>query len=123
MYSIKFPDMLSSAKTNLVEDKAATYNNLYLVLKSDQNSLLGDPAYGTRLGGAIYSHTAIIKDLIIDNIYASIKTFIPQLDVDRKNIKVLSSGTRLLGSIQGTNLTDKTVSIYDIGLTSDYTNE
>lgn len=115
--------MLSSAKTNLVEDKAATYNNLYLVLKSDQNSLLGDPAYGTRLGGAIYSHTAIIKDLIIDNIYASIKTFIPQLDVDRKNIKVLSSGTRLLGSIQGTNLTDKTVSIYDIGLTSDYTNE
>ena len=123
MYSIKFPDMLSSAKTNLVEDKAATYNNLYLLLKSSQNSLLGDPAFGTRLDSTIYSHTALIKDLVVDNIYSSIRTFIPQLSVDRSNIRVLSSGTRLLGSIKGTNIKDKTVSMYDIGLTSDFTSE
>lgn len=123
MYSIKFPDMLSSAKTNIVEDKAATYNNLYLILKSEQNSLLGDPGYGTRLGESIYSHTAIIKDLLVDSIYASIKTYIPQLTIDRANIKILSSGNRLLGSIQGTNNSDKTVSTYDIGLVADFASE
>ena len=32
MYSIKFPDMLNSAGTNLVSDREATMSNLRLML-------------------------------------------------------------------------------------------
>lgn len=52
MYSIKFPDMLSSAKTNLVADKAASLSNLKLLLKSKRGELFGDPYFGTVLHSA-----------------------------------------------------------------------
>ena len=49
MQSIKFPKMLSSTTANLVSDHEATAQNLVLLLRSDRQSLLGDPYYGTVL--------------------------------------------------------------------------
>ena len=43
--SIAFPDMLSSTRTNVVQDDDATVSNLRLLLLSSKNSLLGDPYF------------------------------------------------------------------------------
>lgn len=47
MYSINFPDMVSSVTTKLISDHDATVQNLKLVLLSDRGSLFGDPYFGT----------------------------------------------------------------------------
>lgn len=47
MYSIKFPDMVSSITSKLVSDHEATIQNLKLVLLSERNTLFGDPYFGT----------------------------------------------------------------------------
>ena len=49
MYSIKFPDMLSSTSTNLVKDNEAVMSNLKLILTSDKYHLFGDLYFGTSL--------------------------------------------------------------------------
>ena len=49
MYSIAFPNMLSSANTNLVSDKEATVSNMRLLLASWKTSLFGDPYFGTNI--------------------------------------------------------------------------
>ena len=67
MYSIAFPNMFSTAKTNLVRDVDATMSNMRLLLASWKNSLIGDPYFGTNLKKFIYEQNNIVlRDLIID---------------------------------------------------------
>ena len=67
MYSIAFPDMFSSAKTNLVEDHQASSSNLKLLLGADKTALFGDPQFGTALKKFFYEqNNMILKDLLID---------------------------------------------------------
>lgn len=118
MYSIAFPNMFESSYTNLVQDHAATYQNLKLLLLSDTTMLLGDPYYGTPLRKVIYAQNDyIIRDLVIDAIYTSIQTFMPQLVLNRSDIQVTSDGGIIKVSIKATNLIDYTTNMYNISLT------
>ena len=118
MYSIAFPRMVSNTKTFVIQDHEATASNLKLLLASDKYSLLGDPYYGTNLKRLLFEqNNQILRDLVIDDIYTAIITFMPQIRVDRKDITVTSTRAAVHASIKATNLLDYTTDLYNINLT------
>ena len=119
MYSIAFPNMFTSSKTNLVEDKEATMSNLKLLLKSRRGSLFGDPNFGTDLMMVFFNQNSpILADLIIDEIYTIIVTMMPQILVSRKDITIFSDGVDVLANLKLTNKVDYTTNLYQINLTN-----
>lgn len=119
MYSIKFPDMLSNTITNIISDHEATASNLKLLLLSDKYSLLGDPYFGTNIKKLIFEqNNTVLRDLVIDDIYTAIITFMPQLMINRKDITVTSDRAHVYVNIKATNLIDYTTDMYNINLTS-----
>ena len=120
MYSIKFPDMLNSAGTNLIEDKQATMSNLRLMLASWKTSLFGDPYFGTNIKRYIHEqNNVVLKDLIIDDINLSIHDFMPQVYVTRDNIEIKQKDDNLFVTIECINKLDNQTDIYTIKLTED----
>lgn len=124
MYSIAFPEMFKSASTNLVEDNEATLSNMSLLLASWKKSLFGDPYFGTRLKTFIFEqNNVVLRDLIIDEIYVSLKQFMPQIDLKRKDIKIYSNGTGVYTAINCINKIDNQINLYEIELaTAEYSN-
>ena len=120
MHSISFPEMFSSAKTNLVEGREATMSNMRLLLASWKRSLFGDPYFGTNLKKFIHENNNIVlRDLIIDEIYVSLITFMPQVFVKRKDIVVDSDGTSVYATINCINKLDNEVNTYQIDLVTE----
>ena len=120
MYSIAFPDMFSSAKTNLVEDHQASSSNLKLLLGADKTALFGDPQFGTALKKFFYEqNNMILKDLLIDEIYSSIIDYMPQLKLSRDNIIVTSDSQHIYAEIHCINRIDWQIENYNIVLTTD----
>ena len=119
MYSFSFPNMLSSVRSNLIEDHDAIKSNLVLLLKSNKTSLLGDPYFGTELKRYIFEQNhSIIKDLIIDEIYEDILTFMPQVYLNRNDISVTTDGVDLYANIKCTYYLDQKSDLYTINLTN-----
>lgn len=120
MYSIAFPKMFSDTRSLLLKDKEATASNLWLLLKSDKLSLFGDPYFGTSLKKVIFEQNdSILVDLIIDEIYSTITTFMPQIKLLRENITLTSDNIDVFCNIRCTDLTDYTTNLYQINLTSE----
>lgn len=121
MYSLAFPNMFSNAyKTRLVSDYNATMSNLRLLLNSERRSLYGDPYYGSALKRMLYEQNSILlKDLIVDELYTTIITFMPQIYVERGDIKVTSDGYSVYAQLKCTNLINYTTNLYVINLTED----
>lgn len=118
MYSIAFPDMVSNTNTKLVKDHDATASNLLLLLKSDKYSLLGDPYFGTSIKKLLFDqNNQVLKDVVIDDIYTAIATFMPQIMIDRKNITITSDLTNVYVNIKAVNLLDYSLNTYNINLT------
>lgn len=124
MYSIAFPEMFSSARTNLYEDNKATLSNIRLLLGSVKKSLFGDPYFGAKIKDFIYEQNNIVlQDLIIDDIYVSIKQFIPQVSIQRKDITIISKNNSLYATINCINKLDNQPNMFQIELvTADYSN-
>ena len=119
MYSFGFPRMLGTASSNLVQDKEAIKSNLYLILKSYRNTLFGDPYFGNELRKWVYERsTSIVPDLVIDELYTLITTFIPQLYLTRKDIKLSTDGTNIYTDISFVYRLDNTSDLYKINLTN-----
>ena len=57
-----------------------------------------------------------IVDLMIDEIYTTIRNFMPRIFVDRKDIQILGEGTKLYAKIKVTYLLDNTSDLYTIDL-------
>lgn len=122
MVSIKFPDMLSSANTNLIQDREATASNLRLMLASWKTSLLGDPYFGTNIKRYIQQQNNIVlEDLIIDDINLAVHDFMPQVAVNRNNIHVTRNRDTINVDINSINLLDSQPDIYNIVLTQEGT--
>ena len=122
MYSLSFPEMFArdGTRTMLLENHNATFSNLRLVLLSTKNSLLGDPDFGSLLKSKLFEqNTPILQDLVIDDIYTTILTFMPQLSLKRSDIKVTSDDVDLFATIQCTNLIDYELDTYTINLTTE----
>ena len=119
MQSIAFPDFLSSTSTKVILDHEATVSNLKALLLSDKMSLFGDPYFGTSLKKLMYEqNNQLIKDLVIDDIFIAIQTFMPQIRVERKGIVVNADRTRVYIDIKALNLLDYQVDLYSIELTN-----
>lgn len=121
MHSLAWPKMFSNTNvsTLLLEDKAAIKSNLLLLLNSERLSLFGDPYYGTALKQVIFQpNNNIIVDLIIDELYTTICTYIPQVYLTRNDIKVQSDKINLYATINITYRLDNTSDLYTINLTN-----
>lgn len=120
MYSIDFPNMLSSAKTNLIKDNKATLSNLRLMLASWKTSLFGDPYFGTNVKRFIFEQNNIIlREIIIDDIYVSIQDFMPQVFVKRNDISITLKNNQVFCTINCINKLNNEVNLYTINLTED----
>lgn len=119
MYSFDFPNMLSSTQAVLISDKDAVRSNLSLLLASERLSLFGDPYFGARLKRAIFEQSnSVIVDLLVDEIYTTIITFIPQVYLTRKDIVITTDGTNLYAHINYIFVPDNTSDLYTINLTN-----
>ena len=118
MVSIKFPDMLSLNKVNLLYDNSeATLSNLRTLLNCDKKMLLGDPAFGSYAKEYLFEQNdSLLRDIIIDGIYTTIVTYMPQLTLSRSNINVKSDGYKVSANISCINNIDATVNNYNIDL-------
>lgn len=117
MYSIKFPEMFTRSRTQLIQDKEAVKQNIYLILRSNIGTLFGDPGFGNKLKEYIFEqNNTMIIDLIIDEIYTCLKLFIPQITVVRKNITVTQSKDNLYANVRITYNEDLTSDLYQISL-------
>lgn len=117
MNAVRFPDMLSSNKTAIVKDKDATRQNLEMLLQSEKLTLLGDPYFGTNLSKLFFEYNnVVLQDIIIDDIYSAINTYMPQVRVLRDNIRLTSVGNTVRVHIVAQNLLDYSFDEYDIKL-------
>jgi phage baseplate assembly protein W len=118
MESIAFPNILTNAKTMLYSDREATISNLRLLLLSDKTSLLGDPYFGTNLKKLIFEQGSVaLRDIIIDDIYTAILTFMPQLQLTRDNIDVSIEDQTVTIEIRCINKLNFQTDLYIIKLT------
>lgn len=119
MNAIKFPDMLNNNKASIVEGIEATAQNLKYLLLSNKLTLLGDPYFGANLQKLLYeNNNVVLRDLVVDEIYTAISTFMPQIRVLRKNINVDSDGNKIIVSIKAQNLLDFSFAEYSVVLTN-----
>ena len=117
MRSIKFPDMFTKTSTLVVENYYATLQNLKMLLYSDKGELFGDPYFGTNLKKFLYDQNdSILKDLLIDDIYTAMITFMPQVEVESKNINIKAEGNTVKAYIRALNKIDFQTNLYTIVL-------
>lgn len=122
MYSIQFPEMVNSARTLLVKDYDATLSNLKLLLLSTKYTLFGDPYYGNNLEFLLHApNDLVLKDIVIDDIYTCILNFMPQIKIERKDIKINISKDSVSVMLKCINLLDFTTNMYEINLLQEET--
>ena len=87
-------------------------------MSSDKGSLFGDPDYGTVIMKYLFEQNDnVVKSLLIEKIYMAIKQFMPQLIVDRKNIKVTAPTMKSIQiEITAINKIDYQLDTYSIEL-------
>lgn len=117
MNAVKFPDMISNNKTNIVKDLDATKQNYALLLKSFKKTLFGDPYFGVNLQKLFFErNNAVLRDLVIDDVFTATTLFMPQLRVERKNISVTSDGSDVYVNIKAQNMLDYSFVNYSINM-------
>ena len=117
MKSIRFPKMFTKTSTLTVENYYATLQNLKMLLFSDKGELFGDPYFGTNLKKFLYNQNdVILRDLLIDDIYTAILTFMPQVRVERKDITIKAEGNVVKAYITALNKVDFQTNLYSIVL-------
>lgn len=117
MNAIRFPNIFNSNKAAIVRDREATYQNLKTLLLSSKLTLFGDPYFGSNLRRLLYeNNNVILQDLVIDDIFTVINTYMPQVRVLRDNIRVTSDGNRVIVNIYAQNLLDYSFDEYSVQL-------
>ena len=117
MNAVQFPDMISNNKTNIVKDLDATKQNYALLLKSFKKTLFGDPYFGVNLQKLFFErNNAVLRDLVIDDVFKATTLFMPQLRVERKNISVTSDGSDVYVNIKAQNMLDYSFVNYSINM-------
>lgn len=118
MYSFNFPSMLNTVTSKLIQDKEAIRSNVLLLLQSERKTLFGDPYFGSQLKRMLFEQsTNVIVDLVVDELYTTLTTFIPQIFLTRKDITLTCDGTDIYATVKYTFVLDNTVDLYTINLT------
>ena len=63
-------------------------------------------------------NSPVLKDLVIDDIFDAIVSFMPQIKVSRNDIKVVQKLDNIYIQIRATNVVDFVTNLYEISLTS-----
>lgn len=117
MKSISFPKMFNSNSTKILSDKEATSQNLKNLLMSEVNELSGDPDYGVALRRYFFDqNNYVLRDILIDEIYTKISTFMPQLTIRRKDITITIERATMYVTIKAINNLDFETNMYNIVL-------
>ena len=120
MKSLSFPNMFTVNNTKCVKDYDATKQNLFLLMHSEKGELFGDPYFGLRLKRYLFEqNNFILKDILIDEIYTQLALFMPQLKVERKNIKIKRDPyekAKLICTFSAINQLDFTTDMYSLVL-------
>lgn len=117
MKSISFPRMLNKNTTRIKTDHDAVVQNMKVLLDSEQGQFLDDPYFGVNLKRYLYDqNNVILRDILVDEIYTQLAVFMPQLKVDRRDIKIVQKGIDLYATIRATNLLDFTTNLYSLVL-------
>ena len=117
MYSIAFPDMVSNTNTKIISDHEATWSNLKLLLLSAKQTLFGDPYFGSNLKKLMFEqNNQVLRDIVIDDIYTTILSFMPQITLKRNDIEIISNRETVYIKIKCTNLLDYPVNTYTLNM-------
>ena len=115
--SFSFPNMFSAGSTKIKYDRDATEQNLLLLLMSTKQSLFGDPNYGTNIKKLMFEqNNHILRDIIIDDIQSNIAIFLPQIQVQRKDIELVSQGSTLYVNLRVRNMIDYSFEYFSLAL-------
>ena len=115
--SISFPKMLNHNRVQLVEDYDATLQNIKTVLGSEKGEFKFDPYFGIRLKRYMFEqNNFVLQDLLLDEIYEQLVTFIPQIIVKRNDITFEKERAKLYLNIKCTNRFDFTLNTYNLVL-------
>lgn len=119
MYSFSFPKLFNHTTANLAEDKEAIRSNMLALLHSERNTLFGDPYFGCQLKKYMFEQsTSIVVDLLIDHLYTTIVTFMPQVYITRKDINIyVDSKNSIKANINYRYVVDNTTDLFTIKLT------
>lgn len=101
MYSIAFPNIFNGSKVNLAKDYDAIKINLKSLLMSNRGGLFGDPYYGLNMKQILWSQAAkpVVVELLKDEIFNAIYSYMPQVTITRDDIDVEVSGNIVNASI------------------------
>ena len=117
MKSIAFPNMFQGNTTNISKDFDATRQNTLLLLRSEKGELFGDPYFGIRLKRYLYEqNNYILRDVIIDEIYVQLALFMPQLLVQRNDIKLIKDRSKLYCKFKAINQANFVTDMYSLVL-------
>lgn len=117
MKSINFPKMFNRNSTKIVKDFNATKQNTILLLLTEKGELFGDPYFGVRLKRYIFEqNNYILKDIIIDEIYTQLALFMPQLKVERNDIKIVQERAKIYCRFKAKNLANYKTNMYSLCL-------
>ena len=117
MNSISWPKMFSKNVTLIKSDDNSVKQNLKTLVQSEQGGFLDDPYYGVNIKKYMFDqNNYVLKDILIDDIYTQVASFMPQLKVERKNINVVQDGTEVKINMRAINQLDFKTDMYNIVL-------
>ena len=115
--SIAFPKMINHNRVQTLEDHDATLQNIKLVLGSEKGEFKFDPNFGIRLKRYMFEqNNFVLQDLLLDEIYEQLVTFVPQITVRRSDITFEKERAKLYITIKCTNRLDFTPNTYNLVL-------
>ena len=115
--SISFPKMFNKNTTLVKSGDDAIMQNLSALLLSVAGGMKDDPYFGVNLKRYMFDqNNYILRDILIDEIYTQIKVFMPQLQVERKQISLVQQDTTVFVKIQALNREDYTTNMFQIAL-------
>ena len=101
MYSIGFPDIFNGSTVYLDKDYYAIKTNLKALLMSNRGGLFGDPNYGLNMKQILWDQACkpVVVELLKDEIFNAIYSYMPQITVTRDDIDVTVDGNLVNASI------------------------
>ena len=115
--SIQFPKMIDRHSVQTVEDYDATLQNIKTVLGSEKGEFKFDPFFGVRLKKYMFDQNNFaLQDILKDEIYEQLVTFIPQLKLSRNDISFEVEKQTLYITIKAINRIDFTPNTYNLVL-------
>lgn len=90
-YSLSFPNIFNKSTVNLESGYDSIRQNIVLLLASNKGGLYGDPWFGTDVKRILWdpNHRDIMKNLVQDQIYESIYSYMPNnIDIKKDDIEI-----------------------------------